>query len=406
MKKNNFKRFLETSKKTVARLKKQVENLKKKQEQEYEDAVHVPKKPHEEKVQKVLVEFSLISVAKATLVVLILILLSRIFEQIGAILLILFISILFAAALDPTVDKLQKYKIPRAVSVILIYIILIAAIGFFISQLIPLVASQIIELARSISDLIVKMTSDSNNSYPFSETLQPILKDMFGDVNRDLIIEQIKGNLETLSGELQNIAGNTLGVIVKIFNNIFNFVLVLILTFFLVVDEDGVDEFFISLFPSKHGEYIVEKMEAIKRKVGFWLRGQVILVFVMFAFTLVGLLILGVDYALTLAMMAGIAEFIPVIGPLLAGIPALLVAFNQSPWLALSVLILILVLQQIEGNVIVPLVMKKAVGLSPIIVILSMLMGFSIFGIIGAIIAVPVATSLAIFVNDYTTKKK
>lgn len=126
----------------------------------------------------------------------------------------------------------------------------------------------------------------------------------------------------------------------------------------------------------------------------------------MFLLTLIGLLILGVDYALTLALMVGIGEIIPVVGIVTAGIASILVAFNQSPWLGLWVLCLFGILQQMEGHVLVPLVMKKALGLSPIIIILALLTGYATLGILGMIIAVPVTTCLSIFVADYTEKKK
>ena len=139
---------------------------------------------------------------------------------------------------------------------------------------------------------------------------------------------------------------------------------------------------------------------------GDWLRGQMILIIAMFTLTLIGLLILDVDYALTLAMMAGIAELLPVVGPITAGVPAVLVAFNESPWLAVWVVGLILLLQQIEGQILIPLIMKKAVGLSPIITILAVLIGFETLGILGIIIAIPVTATLSIFVRDYVSKKK
>jgi predicted PurR-regulated permease PerM len=167
-----------------------------------------------------------------------------------------------------------------------------------------------------------------------------------------------------------------------------------------------VDDFFVSLFPSKHGAYIVDKLELIKHRVGYWLRGQVALMCAMFLVSFILFSILGVKYALTLAMLAGLMEIVPVVGPIIAGIPALLVAFNQSATLSLIVLVALIVLQQIENNVLVPMIMRKAVGLSPIIVMLSMMIGFKTLGVLGAIIAIPVSTCISIFVFDYTTKTK
>lgn len=385
------------------KMRKTIRSLK--EEQEKEDLKVNVKKKSSKKSDEVVVHISSSSVAKATLVVIGLLLLVNFLSGILDIIVVLFVSILFAAALDPTVDALEKYKIPRSVSVIGIFIVLLFLLGYFISQLIPLVAVQLFELAKNLTD-IVNGLLEGGTQLPFGDNIQALLTTFFEHVDRSVFEEQLKNSLETLSVQLQSFAGDTFTGIISIFSSILNFALILILTFFLVVDEKSVDQFFLSLFPSKHAAYIIEKSEAVKHKVGYWLRGQVVMMVLMFLVTLITFLSLGVDYALTLAMMAGISELIPVVGPFLSGIPALLVAFNQSPWLALWVFIAIVIIQQLEGNVMVPLVMRKAVGLSPIIVIISMLVGYSSLGILGMIIAVPVATSVSIFVHDYTMKEK
>lgn len=401
---DGFSKFFKQTSKQIKKLKATVKRLKEEQEKEYEEE-HKVKKPKRKHQEEIVMHISTSSVAKAALAVIGLVVLTNFLGQIADIILMFFIAILFAAALDPTVDLLERYKIPRAVSVIVIFLILIFVLGFFVSQLIPLIASQLVELAKSLNTIINNLSSGEVDFW-FSDQLKPFINNFWENVDQELIVNQLKDTLETMGTQLQGVAGNTFGVIKSIFNGIFNFVLVLILTFFLVVTEKSVDDFFLSLFPSKHGKYILEKMETVKDKVGNWLRGQMIMIFLMFSLTLIGLLILGVDYALTLAMMAGIAELLPVVGPTLAGIPAILVAFNESPWLAIWVLGLIIFIQQLEGHILIPLVMKRAVGLSPIIIILAMLIGYETLGILGMIIAIPVTTTLSIFVADYASKKK
>jgi predicted PurR-regulated permease PerM len=401
---NKFDKFFKNSRRKIRKLRDRIQKLKTEQDKEEEKLKDI-KKPKKEKKDELVVHISMLSAAKATIVVLTLVILANFLGEITDIILVFFVSILFAAALDPTVDSLEKYKIPRSISVISIFAIVIALIVFFISQLVPLVASQVIELAKNLNTIVVDL-SNGESALPFADKIEPLIQNFLTEVDQEQIVEQLKNSLESLGSQLEGIAGNTLGTIKNLFNGILNFLLVLVLTFFIVVDERGVDDFFISLFPSKHGKYIVDKMEAVKHKVGYWLRGQVILMVAMFLITWIGFMIIGVDYALTLGMLAGIAEIIPIVGPIIAGVPAGLVAFNQSYWLVLWVVGFILIVQQIESNVVVPLVMKKAVGLSPIIIILSMLVGFKTLGILGAIIAIPVATSLSIFVKDYAAKKK
>lgn len=402
----DLNRMLKNTAKNVIKLKRKIDELKKRQVELYEKSIPEPLKPKDEKKDTLLIEFSAANVAKSTFIVIGIIVLAQFMSEISEIILIFFIAYLFSAALHPTVETLEKYKIPRGISVIGIYLILIFLLGFFITQLIPLVALQLIELAKNISNIANNLSTDGASGLPFMDKIQPIFNSFDKQINKELITSELKHYLETLGTQLQSLAGNTLNVIKSVFNGILNFVLVLILTFFLTIEEKAVNKFFVSLFPSKHGKYIVEKIEIVKQKVGFWLRGIVTMMLLMFTLTLIGLLILDVDYALTLAMMVGIAELIPVVGVILSGLSAVLVSFNQSPWLAVWTLGLYVLLQQLEGHVMVPLVMRKAVGLSPIIIILSMLIGYETIGILGMIIAIPATTALSIFIHDYASKEK
>lgn len=390
--------FFKKTRLEVEKLRDSVKQIKEDQKKSSKKSMPEPK-PKEENYEKLMVHFSLTSIAKATILILSLFFLANFIDDTGSILMVFFVSIIFAAALDPTVDRLESYKIPRAISVLFIYTIMIGLMVFFFSQLVPLVARQLVELARTMTNLLAEF--DTKN-LPFSEFTTPAVEDFLTELDLALITD----NLLNFSDQLKGLAGNTFDAIKGLFNGVFNFILVLIFTFFLTVDERGVDDFFISLFPSKHGKYIVHKLNEIKSKIGDWLRGQIILMTIIFVFSLVGFMILGVDYALTLAMIAGLAEIIPVVGPFIAAVPALLVAFNQSYWLVLWVGFFIVLLQQLEQQLVVPLVMKKAVGLSPIIVILAMLIGFNQLNVVGAIIAIPVTTILSIFVTEYATKKK
>jgi predicted PurR-regulated permease PerM len=405
MEKKKISRYLKSTKDNFKKFKDLLVQIKKEREKPVEIFDH--KKDKEEKVkEEIIISFSLASVAKATLVVIGIVVLSQFLADTGRILLIFFIAILFSSALNPTAEHFEKkYRVPRALSVILMFVALLFVLGFFISQLIPLVASQLIELAKGFSSLVSKF-GDGSINLPFGEKFQPFIQSIGEQINKDVVITQVKHALESLSSELQVFAGDTIGVIKNVFDGVLNFVIVLVLTFFLVINENAVNKFFISLFPSRHGGYIAKKIEAIQEKIGYWLRGQMVLMLLMFTLSLTGLLILGIDNAFTLAMMTGIAELIPVVGPICAGIPAILIAFNESPWLAIWVLGLIILIQQIEGHILIPIVMRRAVGLNPIIIILAMLTGLETLGIVGMIMAVPVATTLSIFVTEYAEKKK
>jgi len=355
----------------------------------------------------VMIHLSMASVAKATLVIMALFLLGQFLISIKATLVILFVSLFLASALDSIIDFLQSKRIPRGLGLLIIYFVFFIIFVFFLSTLIPLVALQTLELAKTLSHLITNLTqSDTLWNLPYADKIQALLKDFLAGADQQTLINNLQSGLEQIGKQLQNIAGNTWDAVKLIFNGVFNAILVLALTFFFTVDEKGVEKFLISVFPSRHSNYILQKSSAIKENIGYWLRGQVKLMLVIGVLTFAGLSLLNVEYALTLAFIAAITELIPVVGPFIAMVPALLIGFNHSPAQALWVFLLYILIQQFENNIIVPIIMKNAVGLSPIIIILSMLIGFTFLGIIGVIIAVPVATALSIFIKDYIRKEK
>lgn len=362
--------------------------------------------PKPEKVERVVVELSMASVAKATLLIIFLYLLVQFFASIEQILIIFFVSVFLAAALDPTVDKLQEKKIPRAIGVLLIYFAVFIFLFIFFSQLIPLIATQVSELANKVAEFITNITSNGESDLPFAKHWKPFLDDFLVNVDQDTIIANLQAGLEYIAGQLSNVAGNTWTALTVIFNGLVNALIVLVLTFFLVIEEENSESFLRSLFPSKYSHYIVTKTNEVKDKVGDWLRGQITLAITMGVITGIGFFVLGVEYAATLGMIAAIAEFLPMIGPTVTFLAGALIASNQSLWLVLGVAIWCAFMQILEGNVLIPLIMRKAVGLSPVIIILAMLVGFQFLGILGIVIALPTATVISIFIGDYAKKKK
>lgn len=411
MAKKNFKGLLQSTRESVKKLRDHVHQLKREQQKIKADALHQTEKPERpappKKMERVLIEFSPSSVAKATLVVMGLFLLMQFFYQIREILILLFVSLFLAAALDSIVDSLGRKHIPRAVSVLFIYFLFFLILIVLISTMIPLVATQTLELAKTIGVLISNLTqSETLWQLPYTDRLRETVEGLLSSIDQTTIISNLQTALEQVGKQLQNIAGNTLGAVKVLFNGIFNAIIVMVMTFFLINDEKGVEKFLISLFPSKHGQYILEKSKAVKENIGFWLRGQLKLMVLIGVVTFIGLTILDVEYALTLSLIAGITELIPVVGPMIAMIPALLIGLNDSGSQALWIFLFYLILQQAEGNILVPIIMNKAVGLNPLVIVVSMMIGYTFMGVIGVIIAVPMATAISIFIKDYTARSK
>jgi predicted PurR-regulated permease PerM len=175
---------------------------------------------------------------------------------------------------------------------------------------------------------------------------------------------------------------------------------VLVLAFYIVVEDDRARKYFKNLAPVEYQPYISQLIGKMQTKMGAWLRAQIILGLIVGVAVYIGLSLLGVKYALLLALMAGLFELIPYAGPVLSLIPAVLISFVQSPIKGLFVIILYLVVQQLENNILVPKIMQKVVGLNPVVSIVAMLIGWKLGGVLGAILAIPVATMAAVLLED------
>lgn len=360
--------------------------------------------------EKVEIQISAATMAKFIALTILFYLLTLFLYEIRDILVIFFVALLFAAALDPMVDALERRKVPRSIGVILIYFAVLLVLGFVISNLVPIVAQEVAELAGRVQEFVTNIVKGDIELPSFLERFRPTLKEFFDGID----ISQVGSYKDILSKAatyLSSLAGNVLNTILIVFDGFFNALLVLVITFLMTVDESGMDKFILSLFPARHADYIREKSNAIKEKMGYWLRGQIALCFIVgilvyFGFVVIGLFTKPVEYAATIALVAGLTELIPYAGPFIAWFVALPIVANQSVGLILWMTVLMYVVQLTENNLIVPAVMHKAVGISPIFIIFSMFVGFSFLGILGMVLAVPVATGVAIFVKDYAEKEK
>ncbi len=368
---------------------KKVEEMKKQKEMALAEAVIPAHEPKEHMV----VDLNVASVAKAAVVVLLMVLLFYFVYQTVGIILTVFISFLLAAALDPLVDRMQKWGVPRSVSVLLIYLVLFVLAGFFITNLVTLIAGQVVEIAQNVGQFVTNMTKESK--FPFAAQLKPYFDQFYQTLDLQAAASQLQNALKIVADQLLSIS---IGLL--------NLLLVLILTFFMTVEEEAIQDFFQSLFPSKYTKYISTRLEAVKDQIGYWLRGQMLVSLIAALLTYIGLMILGVNYALTLSVIAGLAMVIPVIGRVFAWVIAFPIVFNQSPLLSLWMSLFYLLLQQVENNALVPYVMNRAVGLSPIVIIIAMMIGGQYLGILGLVLSIPIATTVAIFVRDYASKSK
>lgn len=375
-----------------------------------EPKVHVAPVHSEIKINKTELVIPASTMAKFVLVTMLLFLVAAFFYKIKDILVIFFVSLMFAAALDPMVDALERRKIPRSIGIIIIYLAVLFVLGFFISGLVPIIANEVSQLAGKIQDLITNIVTGKLELPKFLEGLRPMMQRAFEGVDISKV-GNYKDVLLNIAQRLSDVAGNVFNAVVVIFNGFFNTVLIFVITFLMTVDEAGIERFILSLFPGRYSHYIKQKSDAVKEKMGYWLRGQVVLCVVVGVLVYIGFLIIGfftepVEYAATIAFVAGITEIIPYAGPVLAWLIALPIMANQSLMMIVWMTVLMYAVQVLENNVLVPLVMHKAVGLSPIFIMFALMVGFEFLGVLGMVLAVPVATAFAIFLKDYAEREK
>jgi len=297
------------------------------------------------------------------------------------ILALIFIVLILVATFSPVIKKWAK-KIGRIPSVIALFLIIIVVLALVVYMLIPPITDQITQLINNAPSYLEKI----NLLRSYAPTLQE--------------------SLPTISSSTGSITQGFVTVTAGVFGGIITFLTAIVLFIYMLVDEQVLKNFVYSLTPTDRKEQIAEILRKIADKVGDWFRGQMILGLIIGVLDLVGLLIIGVPYALTLAVIAGILEIIPTIGPIIAGVLAALVAFTDSPIKALIVVIFFIAIQQLENSIIVPKVMQKAVGLSPVIIIIAILVGAKLLGVAGAILAIPIAASISVIIHEMPILRK
>ena len=219
------------------------------------------------------------------------------------------------------------------------------------------------------------------------------------------ILDQIENVVSNFSSILLSGTASFFGVISSVFGGIIFVLTTFILSFYLVVSRDGVEKFLRAVLPDAHEKRVVAVYIKARTKLGLWMQGQLILSLILGLATALGLLILGVKYSLLLGVLAGIFEVVPFVGPIFAGLLAFIIASTVSLKLGIYVIIFFVILQQLESQILVPIVMKRTVDIHPVIVVVSLLAGAQIAGFIGIILAVPVAVILQEFVEDWSERK-
>ncbi len=288
-------------------------------------------------------------------------------------LVMVFFSFVLMFAINPLVDTLQKLRLPRGISIGLIFTLLWVIIGLVIAGLVPPVVEQTGNLINRLPNAISKI--EILNSH------------------QQEITSQLLSQVSTLP---QNVFKITLGI----FGNAINVITTLAISFYLLVERRNFGKQLSLILSEDKSQKISDVLDKIEKNLGGWLRGELILMFSVGLLTYIGLMLLGVESALSLAILAGVLEIIPNLGPIISAIPAVLLALTVSPALALGTAALYWLVQLVENNFLVPKVMSSAVGVNPIVVILGLMTGFRLNGPLGAVMAIPIIIILKILISD------
>lgn len=307
---------------------------------------------------------------------------------------VILISIVIASSVEPMNHWFKRYGIPRVLGVIFIYFGAFAVLSTIIYLVIPPLLGDLIGFVSGLPHYIEDTLGPTGPIY----MLFPGAPSAFSE-----IIKGVAASLET------QVAAFSLGVFsasASFFGGIISFVLLIVISFYLSVQEHGIENFLRIVTPLKHEEYILDLWKRSQTKIGRWLQGQMLLGALVGVIVFLGLTILDVKYALLLSILTAVFEIIPIFGPIMAAIPAVAIAWMQSPLLGLMVLLLYVLVQQFENHLIYPLVVRKTVGVPPLLAIISLVVGAELGGLVGIILSVPFAAILVEYLNDVALRKQ
>ncbi len=294
------------------------------------------------------------------------------------IILIFFISLLIMTILNPTVSRFSRYKIPRAVSVVVVYLLAIGILALAIAGIAPALIEQTTNFANNLPKYL------ANIGFP------------------SLVSEQV---VKEVMAQIGTLPGKILKVGMSIFSNILAVVTVLIIAFYLLLAREKIDEQLANFLGEEKAKEVAKLIDTLEFKLGGWARGQLALMIVVGILNFIGLTLLKIPFALPLALLAGILEIIPNLGPIVAAIPAVIIGFSISPLTGFAVISLAFLIQQTENYFLVPKILEKSVGVSPIITLLALATGFKLAGIVGVLISVPILITFQVLIKKHLSVK-
>ena len=300
-------------------------------------------------------------------------------------------AIVIASAIEPPVKGLRRLGIPRVLSIVSVYVALFAVFFTVFYFFLPLLFQDMAEFVSSIPTYVEAV----NTSGVLDQYTQIFGISALPAMSAASVFASFQAFMSTTSfGSVFSSVGN-------IFGGLFSLVIILVFSFYFAVLETGVDDFLEIIVPKSHRRYALGLWKRSQHKIGLWMQGQLLLGLIIGVLIFLGLTILGVPNALLLAVLAAIFEIIPVFGPALSAIPAIIIAFTAGGLtLGALTVALYVIAQQFENHLIYPLVVTRVVGVPPLLVILALIIGAQLAGFLGIVLSVPIAAAIQEFVRD------
>ena len=300
------------------------------------------------------------------------------------VLLVLFMALVISSALDAPISYLESKKIPRILATIFVFLTALSVLTLLLYTIVPVAIFEMKNLFEKLEELEIPA---------------------IGAFITPKLTEELKVNLGNLTNLLFSGGVSFIEVIAGVFGGIAFVGAVFILSFYLAASREGVERFLRAVLPADAEDIAVKVYLSAKQKLGLWLKGQLILSFTVGILAFLGLWILGVKYSLILGILAAVLEMVPFVGPIFTGATAFLLGVSESLALGIMVIVLFVIIQQIENHLLIPLVMRKTVGLHPVVAVIALLAGAQIAGFVGIILAVPTAVIIQEVIENRVARK-
>ncbi len=310
--------------------------------------------------------------------------------QITDVILLIFASFVIASALFPVVDWMSK-KIPRGLVVLIVFVVGLVVLLTILIPFIIVIISQTEEFVKKAPD--------------YWQTLTNFLDDIeILAINSGVIPDysQIIGNVTKLG---QEILSKSIGFTLNLFSGMAAALTLAVIVLFMLLDKKELKLSYINLFPPHLRKRADEITETISKKVGGYVRGQLLLMLTVGLLTAVGLSIIGIEFALLLGIVAGILEIIPIVGPIIASVPGILVGLAQDPILGLWAALVYIIVQRIENHFLTPLILGKFLEMHPLVIIIAILVAAKTLGVFGVILSPAIAAAVYVLIQELYVKK-